>query len=115
MPRISSPSDSSDSSESDPDKVEQDSDSDTTEYEDEDEEEEEEDPRIQCLNSTFKPKPVMSEVSPFVKKTLRSPFLGLSVGKDERKDLRERYYCSPSDFKLFSAPLIFGELYILII
>ena len=113
-PQTPSEDGSSTDSDSSATKVNQDStDSSSDENEEEEEEEEEEeDIKTQFLNDTFKPKPVMAEVSAFAKKYLRGPYLGIPVGKDERKDMRERYYCSPSDFKMFSAPIVFGEMFI---
>ena len=70
---------------------------------------ENEDPRNQFLPAFVKPKPVKMTVSKFAKSKLRSGFLGTPVGKDERVEMMDKYYCSQSDFKLFSAPRITGE------
>lgn len=67
------------------------------------------DAREQFLLPSFQPKPVRSTVSVWAKRTLRDFFLGLPMSKKERLETKEEYYCSPGDYKEFSAPTINGE------
>ena len=55
----------------------------------------------QLIIPEFKPKPVMSTVTKFARQKLRGAFLGLPIGKDERKAIVERYYCCPGMRLLF--------------
>ena len=72
-------------------------------------EEIEPDIRNQFLLPMFRPKPVQSVVSAFVKETLRAPLLGRPLLKEERRQLVEKYYCADADYKEFSAPMIHGK------
>lgn len=60
----------------------------------------------QYLPKHFQPKPPKVKVSRWAKTRARGPYLGTKIGKDERADLVDRYYCSEGDHKLFAAPMI---------
>ena len=60
------------------------------------------DVRDAYLLETFKPKEIKSEVSSFAKSRLRGPFLGTKLGKQERLQIKEDYYCSQG-MEIFSS------------
>ena len=83
-------------------------DDETSDDETTDEEEDDDDPRDQLLTEVFKTKEIKFQISDWVRKKLRTPFLGQPIGKDERKELVAKYYCGPGDYRLFSAPTVLG-------
>ena len=59
--------------------------------------------------SAFQEKPPKVTVSSWAKRKLRGPFLGTVLGAPERTQLRDDYFCSQSDYRLFSAGRISGK------
>ena len=108
MPRSRSPSPTPSPSGLDEDDADEDSE-DIVGVQESEDEEEVPDIRNQFLMPSFRPKPVKSSVSKYARDTLRAPFLGRPMLKEERRLMVESYFCSDVDYKEFSAPTIHGK------
>lgn len=67
------------------------------------------DPKDLLLPDFCSPKEIASKVSDWAKNKVHGAFLGLACGKDEKKALVDKYYCSQEDFALFSAQTVQGK------